>query len=75
MSGPAPERCLTCSDEAVAATVVALAGVEALVALPDGAQTWVAIELVPGAAVGDELLCHAGIALERLTTPSPGPAA
>ena len=67
MSGPAPERCLTCSDEAVAGTVVGLDGVDALVALPGGAQTQVAIDLVPGVAVGDVLLCHAGIALEMLT--------
>jgi hydrogenase maturation factor len=72
VSGPAPERCLTCSDEAVAGTVVALAGVQALVALPDGAQAQVAIDLVPAVAVGDVLLCHAGIALETLT-PSPEP--
>jgi hydrogenase maturation factor len=68
VSGPTPERCLTCSDEAVAATVVALHGVEARVALPDGAQTTVAIDLVPDTAVGDVLLCHAGIALEALTS-------
>jgi hypothetical protein len=54
-----PERCLTCSDEAVAARVTARDGAEATVALPSG-------EEVPDAAVGDLLLCHAGIALARL---------
>jgi hydrogenase maturation factor len=60
-----PERCITCSDEAVEVTVVAVHGSEAIVRIPGGEQT-VAIDLVPDAAPGDLLLCHAGIALERL---------
>lgn len=59
------DRCLTCSDEAVAARVQAVAGCEAVVAV-EGRSERVAIDLVPEAAVGDVLLCHAGIALERL---------
>jgi hydrogenase maturation factor len=59
------ERCLTCSDEAVAARVRSVDGLEAVVAV--GAETErVAIDLVPDARPGDVLLCHAGIALERL---------
>jgi hydrogenase maturation factor len=59
------ERCLTCSDEAVAARVGSVDGSEAIVAV--GAATErVAIDLVPDARPGDLLLCHAGIALERL---------
>lgn len=65
----ATRRCVTCSDEAVAARVVAVAGLEATVAV-DGATEVVGIDLVPEAVPGDLLLCHAGIALERL-----GPAA
>lgn len=65
-----PERCVTCSDEAVAAAVVAVDGVEAVVFVDGGATERVAIDLVPDARPGDVLLCHAGIALERL-----GPAA
>lgn len=61
-----PERCLTCSDEAVAARVTARDGAEATVALPSGEEERVALDLVPDAAVGDLLLCHAGIALARL---------
>jgi hydrogenase maturation factor len=59
------ERCLTCSDDAVAARVRAVDGLTAEVAV--GAQVErVAIDLVHDARPGDLLLCHAGIALERL---------
>jgi D-sedoheptulose 7-phosphate isomerase len=60
-----PERCITCSDEAVEAVVVSVAGAEAVVRT-DGAEERVAIDLVPDAAPGDVLLCHAGLALERV---------
>ena len=69
MTGVAPERCITCSDEAVEAMVVELDGVEAIVRF-DGAEERVAVDLVPDATVGDLLLCHAGIALERLEVAS-----
>ena len=65
MTGIAGARCITCSDEAVAAEVVALDGVEAI-ALGDGVEERVAVDLVPEASRGDVLLCHAGIALQRL---------
>ncbi len=45
--------------------VVAKVGAEAIVRVA-GEEERVAIDLVPGAAPGDVLLCHAGIALERL---------
>jgi hydrogenase maturation factor len=60
-----PERCLTCSDEAVAARVRSVDGLEAVIALGTEVER-VAIDLVPDARPGDLLLCHAGIALERL---------
>jgi len=60
-----PERCITCADEAVAARVVLLDGLEATVAV-DGRRERVAVDLVPDTRLGDLLLCHAGIALERL---------
>jgi hypothetical protein len=89
------QRCLTCSDEAVEAVVVSVAGREAVVkavvtpvvtaaatvaddAAGRSAQVTsrhlpgperlerVAIDLVPDARPGDTLLCHAGIALERV---------
>lgn len=58
-------RCPTCSDEAVAARVRSVEGLEAVIAL--GAEVErVALDLVPDARPGDLLLCHAGIALARL---------
>jgi hydrogenase expression/formation protein HypC len=65
VTGLAPERCITCSDAAVEAEVVELDGLEAVV-LVGGERERVAVDLVPDAAPGDLLLCHAGIALERL---------
>jgi len=62
---PEADRCVTCSDDAVAVSVVAIEGVEATVAV-DGHHERVASDLVPDARPGDVLLCHAGIALERL---------
>ena len=59
------ERCLTCSDEAVAARVRAVDGLTAEVGVEERVER-VAIDLVPDARPGDLLLCHAGIALERL---------
>jgi hydrogenase assembly chaperone HypC/HupF len=61
-----PEHCLTCSDEAVPARVVEVDGANATVEL-DGIRERVGIELVEPVEPGDTLLCHAGIALEKLT--------
>ncbi len=73
MTGIAPERCITCSDEAVEAAVVAVHGIEAIVRVA-GIEERVGVDLVPDAAPGDVLLCHAGIALERVAgfSRSPG---
>jgi hydrogenase maturation factor len=60
-----PWHCITCSDEAVEAAVVAVEGLDAVV-LVAAVEERVAIDLVPEAALGDVLLCHAGIALERV---------
>jgi hydrogenase maturation factor len=57
--------CITCGDTAVAATVVGVNGVTATVELA-GAREDIGIELVLPVAIGDVLLCHAGIALEKL---------
>jgi hydrogenase maturation factor len=45
--------------------VVAVEGLDAVV-LVAAVEERVAIDLVPEAALGDVLLCHAGIALERV---------
>ena len=63
-----PDQCLTCGDVAVAARVIEIRDLEALVVGSAG-QERVAIDLVPDARPGDELLCHAGIALGRIEEP------
>jgi D-sedoheptulose 7-phosphate isomerase len=59
------DACITCGDVAVETEVVALEGATAVVRR-GGATEHVAIDLVADVRVGDRLLCHAGVALERL---------
>ena len=59
--------CITCSDEAFEARVVEVRGDTALVAAGDETEE-VGIELVSPVAVGELLLCHAGIALDRVAS-------
>ncbi len=60
-----PEHCVTCSDEAVPARVIDIDSPNATVEI-DGKRERVGIELVEPVEPGDTLLCHAGIALEKL---------
>jgi D-sedoheptulose 7-phosphate isomerase len=62
--GPA-EACVTCGDVAVRARVAEVQGPTAVVER-DGAFEQVAIDLIEGVTRGEVLLCHAGIALEKL---------
>ncbi len=65
------EQCLTCGDVAVEARVMALAGAAATVER-DGAREEVAVDLLgDDLAVGDVVLCHAGVALERVEPEDP----
>jgi hydrogenase expression/formation protein HypC len=64
------DHCLTCGDVAVTARVVEVDGSTATVAV-EGESERVAIDLVPDAQPGELLLCHAGIALERVTGEMP----
>jgi hydrogenase expression/formation protein HypC len=66
MSAGEPERCLTCGDIAVEARVAEIQDGFALVDVA-GARERVALDLVEPVEPGDLLLCHAGIALERLS--------
>lgn len=59
------DACITCGDVAVEATVVAVHGSNAVIER-DGVSEEVAAELVEGVTVGDRVLCHAGVAIERL---------
>jgi hydrogenase maturation factor len=66
---PELEHCLTCGDVAVAARVLDVRGVTATVE-SEGRHEEVGVELVEPVAPGDVLLCHAGIALEKLDGPA-----
>jgi hydrogenase maturation factor len=61
------ERCITCGDAAVTATVVDVRGMTATVEV-DGRRERVGTELIAPVAAGDVLLCHAGIALEKVAS-------
>jgi hydrogenase maturation factor len=58
-------HCITCGDTAVTGLVVEVDGATATVDV-DGERLHVAVELVEPVVVGDLLLCHAGIALEKV---------
>ncbi len=59
------EHCITCGDVAVTATVVSVSGDTATVEV-GGRREQVGIELVSPVELGELLLCHAGIALQRV---------
>lgn len=62
---PEPTRCVTCGDEAVVGVVVEVAGDTATVEV-DGEREPVGIELVAPVQPGERVLCHAGIALQKV---------
>ena len=68
------EACITCGDVAVTARVAEVRGATAVIE-KDGAREEIAIDLVEDVRVGDQLLCHAGVALERVDSDSEDPAA
>ena len=59
------DHCLTCGDVAIVATVVSVSGDTATVEV-DGRRERVGIELVAPVEPGETLLCHAGIALQKV---------
>jgi D-sedoheptulose 7-phosphate isomerase len=59
------EGCITCGDVAVTARVAEVRGATAVIE-KYGAREEIAIDLVEEVRVGDQLLCHAGVALERV---------
>jgi hydrogenase maturation factor len=63
------DHCITCGDVAVVATVVEVDRATATVEV-GGAREQVAIELVEPVVAGERLLCHAGIAIDKVA-PSP----
>jgi hydrogenase maturation factor len=58
------ETCVTCGDAAVEARIVSVDNGTAWVE-KDGVREQVTVELVD-VRVGDTVLCHAGVALEKL---------
>jgi D-sedoheptulose 7-phosphate isomerase len=64
------DACITCGDVAVPARVVALSGSRATIE-KDGAREEIVLDLVDDVAVGDVLLCHAGVALQKLPDDEP----
>jgi D-sedoheptulose 7-phosphate isomerase len=66
------EACVTCGDVAVPATVVRSSGDLALVEAC-GRREEVATDLVGEVHPGEELLCHAGVAIERIAANEQAP--
>lgn len=60
------EGCITCGDVAVQALVLEVEGDTATVEA-DGRRERVGIELVTPVQAGERLLCHAGIALAKVS--------
>ena len=58
--------CITCGDVAVVLTVATVEGSDARCRDDAGREELVATELVGDVAVGDRLLVHAGVAIERV---------
>ncbi len=59
------DACITCGDVAVQARVVVVRNGTAVIE-KDGLREEVLVDLVEGVDVGDVLLCHAGVALEKV---------
>jgi hydrogenase expression/formation protein HypC len=60
------EVCITCSDQLLAVLVTGVdAGAGIAQGTIDGSTVEVGIELIDGVTVGDVLLCHGGVALQR----------
>jgi len=61
------DHCITCGDVAVEAEVVTVSGATATATVRHGdTHEEIAVDLVDGVRAGDRLLCHAGVALEKL---------
>ncbi|GAC1341781.1 MAG: hypothetical protein NVSMB29_12800 [Candidatus Dormibacteria bacterium] len=67
-------HCVTCADELIRAVVQRVDGSLATVAVGEGDSRVIALDLVDGVQVGDVLLVHGGVALQRAEE-HPGPTA
>lgn len=60
------EVCITCSDQLLAVIVTSVdAGAGTARGTVDGVGVEVGIDLLDGVSVGEVLLCHGGVALQR----------
>jgi hydrogenase expression/formation protein HypC len=62
-------HCITCSDEGIEMTVVALTQCGAQCRDPAGIDQRIEIELVEPVEIGDRLLVHAGVAIANVSRP------
>ncbi|PSR23267.1 MAG: hypothetical protein C7B47_16040 [Sulfobacillus thermosulfidooxidans] len=61
-------HCVTCSDELQKFHVLAIDSLQLMAQVRgDTEETWVDITFVPDLAVGDDILCHGGTALAKVT--------
>lgn len=60
------ESCITCSDDGKRGQAIVLKDANATVLMEEGGVKLIAIDLVMPVAVGDVLLCHAGMAISNL---------
>lgn len=58
-------HCVTCADELARVVVLSLDGAVASVAGDNGENCQIAVDLVDDVRVGDALLVHGGVALQR----------
>jgi hydrogenase maturation factor len=61
-----PRGCSICRDSAARVRLDAVLGCDGIVTDETGTSFDVALDLVPGAVPGDELLVHLGVAISRL---------
>jgi hydrogenase maturation factor len=67
------EVCITCSDQLLAVVVTGVdTGAGIARGTVDGSTVEVGIDLIDGVTVGDVLLCHGGVALQRGITSEVG---
>jgi len=59
--------CITCGDVAVVLTVASVDGADARCRDTEGREELVATELVGDVRPGEQVLVHAGVAIERVT--------
>jgi hydrogenase maturation factor len=62
----ADPHCITCSDEGIEMTVVAMTQCGAQCRDPEGIDQRVEVELVEPVSIGEVLLVHAGVAIANL---------